>query len=382
MIHRLPWKRGENYGAIARSYADFTIYHYGKATVVFDGYSEGPSIKDNTHQRRGQHAHPIISLDAKTEFVGRKDDFLSRSFNKQGLIHLVTEELQKKGCTVINASGDAAVDIVKAAIKASQHQPTTLIGEDTDLLVLLLYYAKTSSRGLYFRSDKSKVPKVYDIGEMKKVLGSDLCSQLLFIHAFTGCDTTSRIFSVGKKSAFQKLVNGESTLQTCANGFTLPNQAKSVIEDLGSKAMAVMFGGKNTDALASLRFNLLSKKIVSAKAFVTPEHLPPTESSTKYHCLRVYYQLMVWTEMESDMNPVDWGWKLEDNRFVPVMTNKAAAPESLLQMVHCNCTTACRTQRCSCRRYGLPCMPACGSCQVENCENPHNRPLWEEACEV
>ena len=60
------------------------------------------------------------------------------------------------------------MDIVKAAIKASQHQPTTLIGEDTDLLVLLLYYAETNNRGLY--SDKSKVPKVYDISEMKIVL--------------------------------------------------------------------------------------------------------------------------------------------------------------------------------------------------------------------
>ncbi len=34
----------------------FTIHHYGKATVVFDGYSEGPSIKNNMHQRGSQGA--------------------------------------------------------------------------------------------------------------------------------------------------------------------------------------------------------------------------------------------------------------------------------------------------------------------------------------
>ena len=73
----------------------------------------------------------------------------------------MTNELEKKGCTVINASGDAEVDIVEAAVEASEHQPTTLIGdEDTDLLVLLLYYAGTSNRGPYFRSDKSKATKV------------------------------------------------------------------------------------------------------------------------------------------------------------------------------------------------------------------------------
>ena len=30
------------------------------------------------------------------------------------------------------------------------------------------------------------------------------------------------------------------------------------------------------------------------------------------------------------MNPIDWGWKLEENQFVPAMTNKDAAPEILL----------------------------------------------------
>ena len=51
VLHRFPWKTGDSYGAIAESYADFTVRHYGQATVVFDGYSEGPSVKDNTHQR-------------------------------------------------------------------------------------------------------------------------------------------------------------------------------------------------------------------------------------------------------------------------------------------------------------------------------------------
>ena len=88
LIHRLPWKRGDSYGAIAQSYADFTIKHYGKEAVVFDGYSDSASIKDNTHQRRGQNTHPVINFTAQTEFVGRKDDFLSVSVNRQGLMGL------------------------------------------------------------------------------------------------------------------------------------------------------------------------------------------------------------------------------------------------------------------------------------------------------
>ena len=93
-------------------------------------------------------------------------------------------------------------ELVKAAVKKSLQHTTTLIGEDTDLLVLRLYYAQDVNKGLYFRSDKSKSHgnfTVYDINRLKEFLGQDICSQLLFIHAVTGCDSTSRIFGVGKR---------------------------------------------------------------------------------------------------------------------------------------------------------------------------------------
>jgi 5'-3' exonuclease len=309
LLHRLPWNKGDSYGAIAQSYADFTIRHYGSATVVFDGYGGGPSIKDNTHQRRGQNIHPVVSFTAETEFSGKKDEFLSRDSNKQGLIDLISDALRNRDCNVINAQGDADVDIVKAAVEASYRQSTTLIGEDTDLLILLLYHARTDNKDLYFRSDnQSKDVKVYYINRLKEILDDELCSQLLFIHAFTGCDTTSRVFGIGKKSAFQKLVKGDPTLKSCANTFLVPSQKGDVIEDIGSQAMAVMFGGKCTDSLALVRYNMFTKKVVSSKSFVTPERLAPTASSTKFHCLRSYYQIMVWIGSEGDMDVTNWGW--------------------------------------------------------------------------
>ena len=55
-----------------------------------------------------------------------------------------------------------------------------------------------------------------------------------------------------------------------------------------------------------------------------------------------------------------------------------AAPDILLKMIHCNCTTACTTLRCSCRRYGLPCHTVCGQCQLDECNNPYNQRTEEE----
>ena len=71
---------------------------------------EWPNIKDNTHLRRGHNIHPVVSFTAETEFSGKKDEFLSRDINKQRLIWLVTDELRKKGCTLVNAIGNAYLD--------------------------------------------------------------------------------------------------------------------------------------------------------------------------------------------------------------------------------------------------------------------------------
>ena len=43
-----------------------------------------------------------------------------------------------------------------------------------------------------------------DIEYLKEVLRHDMCSQLMFIHPVTGCDTTSQIFGVGKKGCFSE----------------------------------------------------------------------------------------------------------------------------------------------------------------------------------
>lgn len=367
LIHRVQWTKGSTYGVIADAYVDFTIRNYGKATVVFDGYLDTPSIKDNTHDRRQQKHHPKVSVTLETIFNGKKDEFLSNGHNKQRLINLISEKLKEHGCKVINTDGDADYHIVKAAIAASETQTTTLIGEDTDLLILLLYHMDPDRKTLYFRSDNKsrKQLRVYNINKLKCLLGDKLCSELPFIHAFTGCDTTSRIFGVGKKSFFEKFLKADADLASCALDFIKPGKTCDTIEMSGNRAMALVFGGKVSASLSSLRHSVLKKKVVSATSFVTPERLPPTASATKFHSLRVYFQIMMWLGEEAELDPINWGWKCEGNKLIPIMCDKNPAPENLLKVVHCSCTTACTTQRCTCRGYGLPWTSACGTCQEQ-----------------
>jgi len=95
---------------------------------VFDGYEVGPSIKDCTHQQRIQNLNANkVNITEVTKFAGKKEDFLSNEANKQAMIQLIIERMQQKGCDVIQAEGDADVDIAKAAINMSAFKPTTLI---------------------------------------------------------------------------------------------------------------------------------------------------------------------------------------------------------------------------------------------------------------
>ena len=82
--------------------------------------------------------HPIVNFTAETEFSGKQEDFLSRDENKTDMIVLISTALTERGCYVIQSLGDTDVDIIKATVERSRLCTTTLVGEDIDLLILLL----------------------------------------------------------------------------------------------------------------------------------------------------------------------------------------------------------------------------------------------------
>lgn len=62
---------------------------------------------------------------------------------------------------------------------------------------------------------------------------------------------------------------------------------------------------------------------------------------------------MQWMSLADNLNPIDWGWTEQDGKFIPLMTMKSHAPESLLKMIRCSCSTGCSSMKCTCRRSGL-----------------------------
>ena len=335
---------------------------------MFDRYEDAPSLKGNTHFRHGKTGHATVHVRADAAFASKRDNFLGNTSNKDQIIKLIMQKLRKHGCFVNQAEHDANFSIVLAAVDRSRQCSRTLIGEDTDLLLLLLYYADCKAKTLIFRPDKKNCRNVYDIHVIKTELGPEVCRYLLFTHAFTLSDTTPRIFNVGKQTVFGKLK--DPAIINAAKNFTTPGLDKNLICEYGLKAMVIVSRGKLNVELMQLRYNVLVNKILAAKRSVSPERLPPTESATNYHSMRTYLQTMIWMGTSGVMDPREWGWKVEGGKYIPLLTDNPAAPEFLLNIIPCPCKIGCASKRCRCVKHGLPSTEACEQCQLEgSCVN-------------
>ena len=258
---------------------------------MFDGY--GTSLtKDMAHRRRAKGKKgPTVSFTKEMNLTVAKDLFLSDQTNKQQFIEYLAQDLESAGCQVCHATADADVLIVQKAVDSSELHDTILVGDDTDLLVLALYHSKPSGHQLYFAPapKKNSKQRVWDINQTKNDLGTFFCKHILFQHAILGCDTTSRLFGIGK-GAIVKKFKTNAALQQAADVFYLVSSTPNDIESAGEKALVAIYNGKK-ETLNTLRLTRYCEKVTKSLTQVEPRSLPPqvllqnttaTESFSKY----------------------------------------------------------------------------------------------------
>ena len=349
LLHRITWSRNMTYHEICQAYNNYVISHYGRAVIVFDGYP----TQDTTHQRR-----PPLSVGATVKvsdsmvFQGKKDEFLSNMINKQRFIHLLASSLDKSGCHVEHARADADLLIAQNAIVAAHSdpaKPTVVVADDTDILVLLCWHASTSTPSIYFRPEprqvQKKAPRSWNIAVMQTMLGADICSNIIFIHALLGTDTTSSLYGIGKKVSL-KLMSTHSLFQEQAKVFSRRDSVRSEVIAAEEMALVAIYKGQASDTLDMLRHQRFHHRVGNSTKSVKPEVLPPTSSAAAYHSLRVYLQVQEWMGRQ-DLQPEDWGWQQRGGKLLPILMDKEAAPANLLEVVRCNCKTGCGSKQCT-----------------------------------
>ncbi|KAG1652579.1 Mitochondrial proton/calcium exchanger protein [Nymphon striatum] len=105
--------------------------------------------------------------------------------------------------------GDADTKIVSTALEVANDSTTIVVADDTDVAVMLLYHWNENISDVFFLQERGK--KCWSIRKAQlEVL--DFKEHLLFIHAWSGCDSTSAIFGKGK-SSFLNLVKKSKIIQ-------------------------------------------------------------------------------------------------------------------------------------------------------------------------
>ena len=156
--------------------------------------------------------------------------------------------------------------------------------------------------------------------------------------------------------------------QESSNVFSEESFAADQVVRAGEKAVLVLYGGKPGTNLNRLRYQRFCEKTAAKTTHLQAEVLPPTSAAAKYHSLRVYLQVQEWKGCNT-LRPTDWGWKMVGGHLMPILTDQQAAPDSLLQVIHCGCSGDCSNMRCTCRKNNLECFPACTQCHGTSCSN-------------
>lgn len=291
--------------------------------------------------------------------------FLSNAKNKSRLIDMLRETLTENKIFSCQAEADADRLIIETAVNL-QSENIAVVSEDVDVLVLLTALSPPD-REIYFRKpSKGKIlQRAYSSKSLEKILPK--CKEhILFLHAFTGCDTTSAFFKRGK-NVFAKNFEKRTDLQNAATVFK--NECKDINEIFKAGVtctLALYNAPQKIKDLNELRYNSFLKATAKNTCVKLPS-LPPTADAAFEHFKRVYLQVQTWFGKE--ISPEEWGWKDERGILIPQTMTQRPAPESLLKIIFCACKTGCGAS-CGCRKSGLNCTAACLECNGDSCTNP------------
>lgn len=277
---------------------------------------------------------------------------------------LIVEEVSELQCD--HEEADTRM-YLHAAHASKTHESIIIKSPDTDVLLLGLAFVHNIPKDLFFVQGTSQNITILNLSQISQSLGYNICTALLGLHVFTGCDSVSSFKGKSKITAF-KLMK-ESTSYICAfkELGTSWDVSQKLIEIM-EQFVCALYGQKSCKSVDLCRYNCL--KI----GFKTDSTIPPNKDCIIKHIKRANYQAAIHrNSLRNFMNiplPTNHGWKLKDGILeIDWMSGQPVPDILLMNYVHCKCKkSACATAVCSCNKFEVPCTELCACI---NCENSH-----------
>ena len=181
-----------------------------------------------------------------------------------------------------------------------------------------------------------------------RTIGQNLCSSLLGMHAYTGCDTLSAKSGRGKISPL-RIVKEHKAFQDMFKLLgTDWELSDNLFEKLQEFTCRMYCSRPQTNDINELRYKLFCVRRENIESI----QLPPCADCLCMHTLRANYQAAVCKHRLQSRPvipcPTSHGWNQDGTRVVIQWISWRPAPASVLELLSCSCTRSCALPCCSC----------------------------------
>jgi len=247
-----------------------------------------------------------------------------------------------------------------------------IIANDTDVIVMLVYYSQTLLKDteIWVQKDSNQFIPIHEIAG---ALGPGHCNLQPFLHAFSGKDDTCFLYGIGK-AKFQK-ASRELDCSILESYGDNDNDEKpnELLYNNARNLLMMAYGGKDEFmSLTSMRAHMFMRNKTRDLRC-----LPPTEDAFQMHLLRTLIatieQKQAHVSEPQIPSPELFGWKKEEGQYTPICMTKSSYPEVANNLSTCNCSKSRCSRNCSCKKLKVSCCTAC-KCQgkPEKCDRVPN----------
>ena len=284
---KLPSTFGEFADAILKRLLSMSVlFKATRVDFVGDRYME-TSIKNIERNRRVASSQDISIYGKDQKLPQQWKKFLGSGQNKEKLQEFLCK--QWKHCTS-DISVDLFTGIGEEAMRYSMapgHSTTTTVIEelaadheeadtrlilhanhcgtthdsvviwspDTDVAIIAVsHFDAMLVKNLYFATGTGKNQRLLNLTNISTTLGTKLASNLIALHAFSGCDSTSSFYGKGKKKAYTTLTNQPSASTALAKVGTSYELDMSIMPAIENFVCAMY--GTSATTVGEARFNL------------------------------------------------------------------------------------------------------------------------------